>query len=95
MKFKRSYSNARNLRSAYKFAFGSDINRAHLYSSHFELKQIFYEYHPLNSLPLILLMGHKWLQKALLDAWRYGGHIRGNIVQHCDTYDITNTTADS
>ena len=28
MKFKRSYSNARNLRSAYKFAFGGDINRA-------------------------------------------------------------------
>ena len=28
MKFKRSYSNARNLGSAYKFAFGGDINRA-------------------------------------------------------------------
>ena len=28
MKFKRSYSNARNLKSAYKFAFGGDINRA-------------------------------------------------------------------
>ena len=26
MKFKRSYSNARNLGSAYKFAFGGDIN---------------------------------------------------------------------
>ena len=28
MKFKRSYSDARNLGSAYKFAFGKDINRA-------------------------------------------------------------------
>ena len=28
MKFKRSYSNARNLWSAYKFAFGGDINHA-------------------------------------------------------------------
>ena len=28
MKFKRSYSKARNLGSAYKFAFGGDINRA-------------------------------------------------------------------
>ena len=32
MKFKRSYSNARNLRSAYKFAFGGDINRAFVIS---------------------------------------------------------------
>ena len=32
MKFKRSYSNARNLGSAYKFAFGGDINRAFLES---------------------------------------------------------------
>ena len=29
MKFKRSYSKARNLGSAYKFAFGGDINRAY------------------------------------------------------------------
>ena len=29
MKFKRSYSNARNLGSAYKFSFGGDINRAY------------------------------------------------------------------
>ena len=28
MKFKSSYSNASNLRSAYKFAFYGDINRA-------------------------------------------------------------------
>ena len=28
MKFKRSYSKARNLGSAYKFAFGGGINRA-------------------------------------------------------------------
>ena len=28
MKFKKSYSNAPNFRSAYKFAFGGDINRA-------------------------------------------------------------------
>ena len=32
MKFKRSYSNARNLGSAYKFAFGGDINRAIIFS---------------------------------------------------------------
>ena len=32
MKFKRSYSNARNLGSAYKFAFGGDINRANIIS---------------------------------------------------------------
>ena len=36
MKFKRSYSKARNLGSAYKFAFGGDINRAIIYLLIFE-----------------------------------------------------------
>ena len=38
MKFKRSYSNARNLGSAYKFAFVGDINRALLFLGFYGLR---------------------------------------------------------
>ena len=42
MKFKRSYSNARNLGSAYKFAFGGDINRAfHIYNTQYWIDAIY------------------------------------------------------
>ena len=43
MKFKRSYSNARNLGSAYKFAFGGDINRAIKESCRTSLWLIYFE----------------------------------------------------
>ena len=44
MKFKRSYSNARNLGSAYKFAFGGDINRAFIYYCDFFKRVILVKY---------------------------------------------------